>query len=830
MVFEDKEGDKDNIVNPSISAQTHSSSNRNIVASVHQSNPIRRKIQANTSAFKNSEESKYQDPEERGLLYVATHKMTKSNGQIDVNNAFSKAVEKKSTGHITWDNDIEQPTTQRPKKTQIRVNMASRKKVVFKDDGTIVEFPDNEAQDTSSSQVATTPHTAASAQSRTHAAIRSNGARPRHATTVQLARGRGRGRTPGSHYFGAGGQCYTGGHGGRNSQASAPDGRAHLIPRSTRNTPPQQTVSKQYIPGVNTPLTQQAQLNRRMAETNLTTSYVARSHYQLPTNNTTYSQQNWLNMGSIPDHTGIREDGTFDGLDGDANSRAFVPYDVRPDPIVSQQTIVAATPGGPAIENSTNTLAMRQSSCGLRTSASNFARHTAGESPTPEVLFREGGTMYGPSIDEKDEDKAMIVHQDALQDAGSIIQQDDPQDADLKRGANVDPKRGAIADPKTRTSARKASVLVATDTLLESTDPRHQPGSVTAHHRAPSPKRGLVDNPQDDGQERGAQVDLQPIPASNSDTGTSMQDIDEDDDKVHNQVQIPEIPANWKPPPPSLSHISQELGNDADTSSMGLVTWRPGSPVVDADGLLVEENHRDQPPQQTFQGHDVDTSSLGLTVWRPDSPAFDDEGLPVEGIHRDQSSQQTSRQGDLEEASTEDDGKIPALVPFGQGNTENSNEMPRLVRDPNREALNQNPYAALADDSGDEALDTDVPRPNNTDGTEDQGPRTCASVASSSSGSDDAGNQPSFAKLTRLPNTGMCQRRPHADTQSNKRDRTPKTKRAPKGHAMSTPSSMASIARDACTDILSPLVGDRCEHNSSEEVSPTNSNDPELEE
>jgi len=39
MVFEDEEGDEDNIVNPSISAQTHSSSNRNIVASVHQSDP-----------------------------------------------------------------------------------------------------------------------------------------------------------------------------------------------------------------------------------------------------------------------------------------------------------------------------------------------------------------------------------------------------------------------------------------------------------------------------------------------------------------------------------------------------------------------------------------------------------------------------------------------------------------------------------------------------------------------------------------------------------------------------------------------------------------------
>jgi len=101
--------------------------------------------------------------------------------------------------------------------------------------------------------------------------------------------------------------------------------------------------------------------------------------------------------------------------------------------------------------------------------------------------------------------------------------------------------------------------------------------------------------------------------------------------------------------------------------------------------------------------------------------------------------------------------------------------MPRLVRDPNRESLNQNPYAALADDSDDEVRDADTPRPNNTNGTEDQEPRTYASVASSSSGSHDAGDQPSFAKLTKLPATGMRQRRTSADTRSNKRDRTPKT-------------------------------------------------------
>jgi len=201
---------------------------------------------------------------------------------------------------------------------------------------------------------------------------------------MTVAHRRGRGHTPGLHYFGAGGQ------GGRGSRAPAPDGRTHLIPRSIRNTPPQQTVSEQHVPGVSIlPVTQQALLNRRMAETNLnfTTSYVARSRHQLPTDNASNSQQNWLNIGNIPSPTGVREDGTFEGLDGDANSRAMVPCDVQPDPIVSQQAIVAAAPRELVVGNSANTLAIHRTSYGLRTSASNYARRMIEEDPTREVFI-----------------------------------------------------------------------------------------------------------------------------------------------------------------------------------------------------------------------------------------------------------------------------------------------------------------------------------------------------------------------------------------------------------------------------------------------------------
>jgi len=159
-----------------------------------------------------------------------------------------------------------------------------------------------------------------------------------------------------------------------------------------------------------------------------------------------------------------------------------------------------------------------------------------------------------------------------------------------------------------------------------------------------------------------------------------MQDIDGDDEELQNQTQIPEIPPNWQPAPPSLSYISQELGNDVDTLSLGLATWRPDSPVFDADGLLVEGDCRDQSSQHNFQGHNADASSMELIIPRPDSPVFDDQGLLVEGAHRDQSSQQLSQQEDPEETSTGDDSKIPALVPIRTGHRGNTDEMPRCTR------------------------------------------------------------------------------------------------------------------------------------------------------
>jgi len=62
---------------------------------------------------------------------VATHKMMKSDRQIDVNSAFSKAIEKKSANNFSWDNDIEPPANDRYKKPQLQVNVASQNEVTF---------------------------------------------------------------------------------------------------------------------------------------------------------------------------------------------------------------------------------------------------------------------------------------------------------------------------------------------------------------------------------------------------------------------------------------------------------------------------------------------------------------------------------------------------------------------------------------------------------------------------------------------------------------------------------------------------------------------------
>ena len=87
--------------------------------------------------------------------------MMKSDRQIDVNSAFSKAIEKKSANNFSWDNDIEPPANDRYKKPQLQVNVASQNEVTFWEDGAVAglgssdEEENNQGGQTSNSHVAT---------------------------------------------------------------------------------------------------------------------------------------------------------------------------------------------------------------------------------------------------------------------------------------------------------------------------------------------------------------------------------------------------------------------------------------------------------------------------------------------------------------------------------------------------------------------------------------------------------------------------------------------------------------------------------------------------
>jgi len=70
---------------------------------------------------------------------------------------------------------------------------------------------------------------------------------------------------------------------------------------------------------------------------------------------------------------------------------------------------------------------------------------------------------------------------------------------------------------------------------------------------------------------------------------------------------------------------------------------------------------------------------------------------------------------------------------------------------------NQNPYAALTDNSGNETPRADISHHNGPEGATSEGPHTYASVASSSSGSADADDQPGWTKMTTLSGSGIRQ-------------------------------------------------------------------------
>jgi len=104
-------------------------------------------------------------------------------------------------------------------------------------------------------------------------------------------------------------------------------------------------------------------------------------------------------LSGVKDNLCFQDDGTLiDGqTDTTGNPRALVPYGIQPDPIVSQQAIVAT---GTTSEDNTRTLVVRQAAYGLSESAITYAERWR-DNLIQEISIQEDGTMYGPGIDEE---------------------------------------------------------------------------------------------------------------------------------------------------------------------------------------------------------------------------------------------------------------------------------------------------------------------------------------------------------------------------------------------------------------------------------------------
>jgi len=291
-----------------------------------------------------------------------------------------------------------------------------------------------------------------------------------------------------------------------------------------------------------------------------------------------------------PCHVDIREDGTFAGLEDDkedatGNPRALVPCNAQPDPVVGQRAVIPCA-GRMIVPHQTGHNADRPQESVMNT----FVQTRA----TPQVSFREAGTIAGLESDEEDGNDSKGNHpksqttvttaafgaecvSEAQGTQGSEHQDKeeacaDPQDADPKRGAIVDPQddpqdvdleRGAIIDPQVP---------------------------------------DLEVDPQDPDPEGEVQVNPQPLPALSLKTVIPIDGIDEanehetdkqshlnHDPETQIQVPGPEVPNNWRAP--TASHVQRELGNSMVLLSMGCAVWRPsnprGAPEFDENGVLL---------------------------------------------------------------------------------------------------------------------------------------------------------------------------------------------------------------------------------------------------
>jgi len=483
-------------------------------------------------------------------------------------------------------------------------------------------------------------------------------------------------------------------------------------------------------------------------------------------------------------------DGTFANLSDDDedvtdNPQALIPYVAQPDPVVSQHAVVPYTER--TVVASTTTVH------NIRLNTARYGRRTPPAASS--IQYREDGVIIGLDSDDKEYDNAHLDHAevDSINDETPtqprVIQGSNPSsDALVINDAPFHQHSHAVVEAYRRERDRRALDEGVINSDDEPLDDDNQIIVYTAPQDAPQdvPQDDPQDDPQDVPQghhdlNRELQVNPQPSPALTH------------DERIHHD--------SAPPIPPSASFIEQELDVKLDLSEPVSKVSSPGQEqVFDDNGVLL--------------GVDSDNEDYTMSSVPPSN------------------------------------ARKPA--PFMKG--DNPNEPVPIPGDPNL-------YAPLAEDADEdeETPPTDTsprtPSPPNTalsaitsqhgspDGSSEGSARSYAEVASTNSDHANIDDPPTWT-LTPLPDEGMRQRRIQSAEMRQQRlqsaqhsDKTGKREHPIKGNFSSrqqsseqvtTPMSVQSTASNFCSDILSPCLGSRYQHHSSEDVTPANSGESEA--
>jgi len=348
------------------------------------------------------------------------------------------------------------------------------------------------------------------------------------------------------------------------------------------------------------------------------------------------------------------------------HSRALIPYDVRPDQVVSHYAITLYA-GCTVVPRQTRDNADRPQ--GSATGA--VARtHT-----TSQVSVRDDGTMAGLESDEENDNDSKELRSKS-QAIATTAKGNHSKSQAITATTTYDAEH--VSDPRATQQSEHQDKEEATidpqddpqDVHPQDVDPQDVDlkRGATNDSQDPDPRNpDLEADPLDSDPDREAQVNPQPLPAIRHKAGIPIDEIDEakehemdeqshlnHDPETQIQIPIPEIPRDWQPR--MMSYIKRELGpnplsSGPDLSPTRHTVWRPSNP-----------------------------SAFPEFFWRPSNlsvtPEFDENGviLRIDSDDEGNSRPQGSRQGTVEE-----DGKIPALVPARPGIAGDDDGIPKLV-------------------------------------------------------------------------------------------------------------------------------------------------------